>query len=357
MKHLWLYILLAFLVISCETKKQTEEEQMGRKQYEIEKNPVDTIILHKRNFNSQLLSNGKLRALNKSALKFASPGVVKELYVKNGSAVKAGETIALLDTREAELKLEQARQQMEKAKLELQDKLLGYGHKIQDSAQIPAETMRIARIYSGYNDALSALKSAEFTYDNCKLTAPVEGKIANLQTKRFEYPHGEEFCQVINDKILEVEFAILETEFSHLKNGQRVLVSTFTEPEKKYTGQVTEINPTVNDKGQITVRAQLANPGHLIDGMNVKVHIENIIPNKFVVPKSAVLIRDNQEVLFRMDAEGKAAWTYVHTLMANSDSYVIVPNEEKAAELNEGDVVIISGNLNLAHGSHVEIQK
>lgn len=351
------YLLLLLLSVSCGTKeKQEKENEVGRKKYEVEKNPVDTIVLHKKNFNSQLLSNGKLRALHKSSLKFPVTGIVSQLNVKNGSSVSAGDVIAVLDTKEVSLRLQQARYQMEKAAIELEDKLLGYGYKIQDSLNIPRETMRIARIHSGYNDAASNLESAQLTYDNCFLKAPVSGRIANLQTKRFEYPTGEEFCQVINDGIFEVEFAILETELSSLKNGQRVLVSTFTEPDKRYAGYVSEINPTVNDKGQITVRAQLQNPGHLLDGMNVKVHIENIIPDKFVVPKSAVLIRDNQEVLFRIDAEGKASWTYVHILMANSDSYVVVPNEDKGADLNEGDIVIISGNLNLAHGSGVEIK-
>lgn len=356
--RLWACLLSAILVVSCGTKEKKEEEgEMGRKKYEIEKNPVDTIILRKQNFNSQLLSNGKLRAMNKSSLKFAVSGIVTALPVKNGSSVTAGEVIAVSDTRDAGLKLEQARHQMEKAEIDLEDKLLGYGYKRSDSLRIPKETIRIARIHSGYNDAEANLKSARIAFDNCTLKAPVSGRIANLSTKLYEYPAGEEFCQVINDKIFEVEFAILETELSSLKKGQRVLVSTFSEPEKRYTGQVTEINPTVNDKGQIMVRAQLVNPGHLIDGMNVKVHIENIIPDKFVVPKSAVLIRDNQEVLFRIDKENKASWTYVHVLMSNSDSYVVVPNEDKGAELNEGDVVIISGNLNLAHGSGVEVKK
>ncbi len=360
MKHLrtLAYLLLAASLTACGSKEQKEEEnEVGRKKYEIEKNPVDTIVLRKQDFNSQLLSNGKLRALNKSSLKFANTGIVTQLYVKNGTPVAQGEVIAVLDTRDAMLKLEQARHQMEKAQIELEDKLLGYGYKMEDSLQIPGGTMRIARIHSGYNDAEASLKSAEMGLDNCTLKAPVGGRIANLATKLYEYPSGEEFCQVINDKIFEVEFAVLETELSSLKNGQRVLVSTFTEPEKNYAGQVTEINPTVNDKGQVMVRAQLPNPGHLIDGMNVKVHIENIIPGKFVVPKSAVLIRDNQEVLFRVDKENKAMWTYVHVLMANSNSYVVVPNSDKGAELNEGNIVIISGNLNLAHGSGVMVKQ
>lgn len=351
-------LFLSALLVACGSKEKSgEENEVGRKKYEIEKNPVDTIILRKRDFNSQLLSNGKLRALNKSSLKFTNTGIITQLNGKNGSYVKKGEVIAVQDTRDALLALEQARHQMEKSRIDLEDKLLGYGYKTSDSLRIPRETMRIARIHSGYNDAEARLKSAQFSLDNRFLKAPIGGKIANLSTKVHEYPTGEEFCQIIDDNIFEVEFAVLETELNELRNGQEVAVSTFTEPEKKYSGQVTEINPTVNDKGQVMVRAQFQNPGHLIDGMNVKVHIENRIPDKLVVPKSAVLIRDNQEVLFRIDSENKATWTYVHILQSNSNSYVVVPNQEKGAELKEGDIIITSGNLNLAHGSGVMIKE
>lgn len=356
-QHILTCLFLAAIAIACGSKENKEtSEEVGKKQYEIEKNPVDTIHLKYQNFNSQLLSNGKLRAVNKSSLKFPGSGIIKVLNVKNGSAVTTGEVIAKMDDTEAGLTLKRAQYQMEKARIDLEDKLLGFGYKMQDSLNIPRETMRIAKINSGYNDAVTSLTSAQESYNNCTLKAPVSGKIANLTTKLHEYPGGEEFCRVINDQTFEVEFAILETELSSLKNGQKVLIATFAEPEKRYTGQVSEINPMVNDQGQILVRAQFQNPGHLIDGMNVKVHVENIVPHKLVVPKSAVLIRDNQEVLFRIDQNGKAAWTYVHVLMSNSDSYAVVPNEDKGADLNENDIVIISGNLNLAHGSGVEIK-
>ena len=85
MKHLrtLAYLLLAASLTACGSKEQKEEEnEVGRKKYEIEKNPVDTIVLRKQDFNSQLLSNGKLRALNKSSLKFANTGIVTQLYVK-----------------------------------------------------------------------------------------------------------------------------------------------------------------------------------------------------------------------------------------------------------------------------------
>ena len=223
--------------------------------------------------------------------------------------------------------------------------------------QIPPETMRIARIHSGYNDALAHLQTARLQLDQCTLRAPVGGKIANLHTHLHEYPEGNEFCEIINDRTFEVEFTILENELKTIYTGQKVLVATFTNPDKKYPGYITEINPTVDENGQIKVIAQFPNPGHLLDGMNVKIQVESIIPGQFVVPKSAVLIRDNQEVLFRINEEGKADWTYVHIVRTNSDSYVVTANREKRVELKEGDIIITSGNLNLAHESLVEIKK
>ena len=60
------------------------------------------------------------------------------------------------------------------------------------------------------------------------------------------------------------------------------------------------------------------------------------------------------EVLFRY-SDGKAVWTYVHTLLANSREYVVAPNIDRGAELAAGDLIIISGNLNLADNSEVTV--
>ena len=45
------------------------------------------------------------------------------------------------------------------------------------------------------------------------------------------------------------------------------------------------------------------------------------------------------------------------TVLENSDSYSVIPNPEKeSASLNVGDTIIVTGNLNLAHESDVEIK-
>ena len=109
--------------------------------------------------------------------------------------------------------------------------------------------------------------------------------------------------------------------------------------------------------GQIAVTAQVPGADELMDGMNVRITVENSVPNQMVVPKSAVVIRDNMEVLFRIDPEtGHSLWTYVNVLMSNTTEHVVEANKDRGAELNVGDRIITSGNLNLGDDAEVVIE-
>ena len=105
----------------------------------------------------------------------------------------------------------------------------------------------------------------------------------------------------------------------------------------------------------IAVTAVLKQTGNLLDGMNVQVLVETAVPEQLVVPKSAVVLRDNQEVLFKK-VNGQAYWTYVKTGFENSTSYTVIADPEKGGTLEPGDSVIVSGNLNLAHESEVVVR-
>jgi len=81
--------------------------------------------------------------------------------------------------------------------------------------------------------------------------------------------------------------------------------------------------------------------------MNVRVSIFRSLGKQWVVPKSAVVLRTGKEVVFTLE-DGKAIWNYVQTGLENANSYTIT-----SETLKEGDEVIISGNINLAHESSV----
>ncbi|MEG0468078.1 MAG: efflux RND transporter periplasmic adaptor subunit [Mucinivorans sp.] len=356
MKKLFYYTFAAIMISGCggETKPQQATDNRIERAQTV--NLVDTIHLSKGLFRSQLISNGKLRAKQKSELKFSASGIVEQLNVSNGSHIGKGMVIAALEVGEQQLRLRQALTRLEKAKIDLADALLGFGYTVADSAKVKKEHLQVARLRSGYDSAEDDVAAAKLSIDKSTLKAPFGGKIANLKTKLWENPKGDFFCTVIDDGSFDIEFAVLESELKSVHQGQQVKVATFIEPQKSYSGTISSINQMVDDKGQVLVTATIPNPGGLMDGMNVKVFVENVILDKLVVPKSAVVIRDNLEVLFRMTPEGKTIWTYVYIEAANSDSYVVVANTDRGADLSPGDVIIVRGNLNLADNVDVQIK-
>jgi len=148
---------------------------------------------------------------------------------------------------------------------------------------------------------------------------------------------------------------VLETEYNFVHTGQQVQVSPFVNSDVVMNGVILSINPTVDQNGQIAVTAQVPGSDKLIDGMNVRITVQNSVPDQLVVPKSAVVIRDNMEVLFRY-VDGRSLWTYVNVLMSNTTQHVVEPNKDRGADLNEGDLIITSGNLNLGDEAKVVIE-
>lgn len=357
MKLYFLPLCVAAIFWGCghDKEKKREDSEAAKAEYVAERNVVDTVVLRPRNFNKQIVGNGKLRAVTKSVLRFATAGGYFRSLRCERTVRAAGRGDARLDPRSAQLRLEQAHQTLDKAEIDRVDALISFGYS--DTTDVPKERRRVADIRSGYASAVNSLKQAEIDLMNTTLKAPFAGKIANLQSKVYEKPN-DPFCTLIDDRTFDVDFNLLESEVGFVAVGQTVKTASFNRPDHYYDGVVTQINPLVDDKGQINVRAKVNNTdGKLLEGMNVTVLVENLVRGQLAVPKSAVVIRDNQEVLFRLGPENKAMWTYVNVVMSNSDSHVVAPNLDKGAELNAGDVIITSGNLNLADGSQVEVRK
>ena len=156
------------------------------------------------------------------------------------------------------------------------------------------------------------------------------------------------FCTVIAQQKLEVVFSVLENELSFIKKNQAVLISSFVDESKSYKGAITEINPIVDKNGLIQIKAKVNIPDNtLFDGMHVKVIINQPIKDVIVIPKEALVLRSNKEVVFTVE-DGLAKWNYVEVQDENSTSYAI----KKGLKL--GDTIVVSGNMNLAHDSKVK---
>lgn len=342
--------------VSCRNAGESGAAESGGKlAYSPQVNEVEVVTLKKEDFQLQLLSNGKLSAVRKCQLKFSHAGVITEVNAVNGQSVQKGFVIARMDDTEERSSLASARVELDRASLELQDFLTGYGYK-PDGGDAPADFLESARIRTGYSVAKNNLDKAQGALDATVLKAPFSGKLADLKYKTFDTFGGEAFCSVIDDSEFDVDFTILESEYSSVAKGQEVRITLMGGGSGSCSGRVTSVNPSIDRQGQINVTARVRGTAGLVDGMNVKVMVCKTIEKQFVVPKSAVVIRDGLEVMFRY-RDGRSEWVYVITEDANSESYVIRANEDRGAAIEEGDLVIVSGNLNLADGSEVALKQ
>ena len=352
--NLYRSLLLSVIVsgvIACGNEKKKDEKEIGKSEGQSQLITVDTLVLKKRTFQKQIVCNGKLRAVFKSDLSFDGTGVITAINEVNGGYVKKGAVLATLDNKEAMVELEKSRRAMEKANIDLQDKLIGQGYSA-DTTAVPATILRNMKISSGYDNAVDQLEAAKRRLEGCYLIAPFSGRVANLDAKVYDRS-ANKLCTLIDDSYFDVEFSILEAEIEEVAQKQHVKIIPFINDKKTFYGDVTEINPLIDEHGQVKIRARVRNADrYLIEGMNVKIVLEREIKNSFVVPKDAVVLRDGFQVIFCY-LDGKAVWTYVDVVMSNIDSHVITGSEKKQTSISENDVVITSNNLNLADGTDV----
>lgn len=347
-------MVCAALFLSCDNaQKGSGTASDDHMQHRIERNEVTVDTLRRRVFVRELISNGRLIAAKRSTLSFPGTGTIVAIHKGNGGYAARGAVIAQLDTTEYAVQLRKSQLALDKSRLEFYDVLVGLGYPVGDTIGVPAEVLRLARIRSGYADAEVSLQSARSNFERCWLRAPFSGKVADVRQRVYENATGE-FCTLLDDSRFNVRFTVLESEYGLLRQGQEVVVTPFADSRKEVKGHIVAINPSVDEHGQVQVDAEVVNDGMLTDGMNVRVAVRQRVAEQLVVPKSAVVIRDNLEVLFRYK-DGHAQWTYVHTSLANSREYVVEANRERGAELEPGDLIIVSGNLNLADGSEVTL--
>ena len=345
--------LITLLILSCGNKKDKEEiEIIERIPYHKEIIKVDISTASKIVFSSELISNGKLTAVKKASILFNGSELIKKIFVKNGDKVSKNKLLAEQDKEDRSVKLSRANIAFEKSLIDLEDKLLGYGFQIADSTNIPVNILKACKIKSGYINAVYDLKQARKNYALVSIRAPFSGIIANLEAIPDNVPsaYKNTLCTLIDNSKMKVVFTILESELKFVKKGQKINVFPFSDPDTQYQGQVAEINPLIDENGMVKIGAIINNlTGSLFDGMGVKVLVKNEEKNQLVIPKSAVLLRQNKKVLFTYK-DGEALWNYVETGKENSSEVVILKG------IQEGDQVIVSGNLNLADRTKVSIE-
>jgi membrane fusion protein (multidrug efflux system) len=336
---------------ACSAKKEDKgDDQHVKTELQTVDNAVTVMNLQPRDFNYELISNGKITASRYADLVFSSSGIVSRVYVKDGDHVGKGQAVAQLNLFMLRHSLAESRTSLEQAKLELQDFLIGQGYSADKLASVPKEVMRLARIKSGYDRSLSDLEITRYNIANATLRAPFAGVIANVKSKANNMTSADPVCRVISTCGMEVQFSVLENELRVISKGEDVEIRGFADGAHMVKGHVTEINPIVDDNGLVSVKARIDNGASFISGMNVRVSVEKRMPHQLVIPKTAVVQRSGRQVVFTLE-DGQAYWNYVQTGVENMNEYTVTDG------LQAGAKVIVTGNRNLSHGSPVQVIK
>ncbi|MDZ7261250.1 MAG: efflux RND transporter periplasmic adaptor subunit, partial [candidate division KSB1 bacterium] len=326
-------------------------------------------------------------------------GEIAELPVSEGQFVKKGELLMNLDDREYQLALAEAKDALLDAQVEYGlllrqgDRETGRqgerGHsrdwevakadweeaqekyrkgEISDSeyeqARLEWETAQIfsgekrqelIANKSGLSKALISVKRAELNLSYTEIRAPFSGYVGNLEVEKGQrVSPGQECFKLVDLSQLKVEVGVLESEVGLLQVGRKAVVTFPAYPGEEFHGKVVTINPLVAPESK-TCRATVLveNPGgKLKAGMFAYVKLEaQIFKNRFVVPKEAILIRDNRKLLFIV-REGLAKWCYVETGLENEE---LVEITDSTFGLKEGELVITSGHYTLTHDAPVKV--
>lgn len=304
---------------------------------------------------------GQAEAFRRTTVTAQVEGLVRDVVVRENQAVGTGATLLQIDTVEAALQVAQARADLLAAETDYRQRVL-FDDEIEDST-VRAERERIARSTSGLDQRGIDLRQAELRLARTQVTAPFEGRVADLEVVEGDYvTAGAQLMTIVDLDPIKVEVQVLEAELGSIATGRRAEVTFAAFPESTFVGRVETINPVVDPQtrtGRVTVL--LDNPaGRIKPGMYAEVALDaEALPDRVLVPREAILQRGERRSMLFVYEEGPrggaAKWRYVNPGRANDTFVEIVGTGPEADSVVPGEIVLVDGHHYLAHDVAVRL--
>ena len=218
-----------------------------------------------------------------------------------------------------------------------------------DSSLVAAARRRL-ELWDVPEDQIAALERAGSAQRRIVLRAPRNGEITEKMVTRGQAVHaGDNLFLIADRSVLWVDLAVFEADVRMLKVGMPVRVRVDALPGRSFTGRVTFVNPTVDEKTRtLTARVELPNRDHALrPGMFVTAELEPPAPKRLSVPLTAVLPTGTENLVFVNRGDGQFVPRDVQ-IGARSDSLV-----EIVAGLKPGDEVVASATYLLDSESNL----
>lgn len=389
-----------------ETKKETEvieaaEDGNSTKQEVKEAAlPVTVLRIKKGDLPMRLPISATADVWEKATMRAEVDGVVQNINVAIGDKVRKGKELIKLDDSEIRLEVDRAeatklqtfseylteksityeedKPTTEKDRVAVKKVEKRYEAALEDykKGKISEEEMdKIgdeyleARVYSGafreqirkaqegFADASIRVKQAKLDLKRTSMKSPFPGTVSDIMISKGErLTRGTEVLKIVNLQSLYLKGFALESEVKHLKKGIAVRIKFESYPDKYFYGKIESISPEIDPENKtISIFVDVENKDNrILPGMHAELDVEyKVYKDVFRVPRNAVIVR-NRPLIFIVDKEKKMAlWEYVEVGEKNDENWIIHKGLNNG--IKEGDLVVISGNMTLAHQSKVKI--
>lgn len=337
-KTLSLALLSAGLLASCSSSSSSKatEEQSADTVRLVEVAPAEMRAL---NLSEEFTAQLEAKVVNNITAQ--AGGRLKQLLVKVGDRVGAGQAVARMEATQAA-----------QAQIQLADAKTNFARM--------DELYKVGGVSKAqWEQAKSAVDQAKLAYGNAAENTVLRSPISGFVTAK-NYDNGDmtspQLPVVVIQQIAPVKavIGVSEQYYSFLRKGAAATLSVDALGEETFSGVVTNIFPTLDPVTHtVSTEIEVANKDlKLRPGMYARVHLDFGTKEALTVPDKAIVRQAGSGARYvYVFSGGKAVYRAVELGQQQGDLYEVVSG------LNAGDQVIISAPSNLKNGLSVKLRK
>jgi len=299
-------------------------------------------------------------------------GQLTKICVTEGQQVKKGQTLFVIDSRNAQLELEAAQANLQaalaqenSAKLEYESNKNLFDKKIVSSYMLNNSENSYKQAQAAVAQARAAVNRAKVELGFCTITATVSGIIGKIDVRVGDQVSPmTQLTMLSGNTTMEAEFSVTESIVeSMVQEGMKASevdayiaklpAATFVMKngtEYPHKGRVVSLTGVVNaETGSLTSKVSFPNPeGHLYSGIQGTIVMSFAEKGVIVVPQFAVVRLQDKSQVYKVQADSTATAVEVTTADTGNGKDFIV-----TSGLNEGDRIVTVGANNVTEGQKV----
>jgi len=299
-------------------------------------------------------------------------GQLMKICVAEGQQVKKGQTLFIIDSRNAKLELEAAQANMQaalaqenSAKLEYESNKNLFEKKIVSSYMLSNSENAYKQAQAAVAQARAAVNSAKVNLGFCTITASVSGVIGEIPVRTGDQVSPmTQLTMLSGNTTMYAEISVTESLIEAMvKQGikaadldkylAKMPPATFvmkSGTEYPHQGRFESMTGVVNAAtGSLTCKVSFPNPdGHLYSGIQGTVVMKFAEKDMIVVPQYAVVRLQDKSQVYKVQADSTATAVDVTTEdTGNGKDFIITSG------LNVGDRIVTVGANNVTEGQRV----